>query len=294
VLLVLAACASAPQSGEGLRLYEAGEYDKALVSFSAALKENPEDADAYYRRACCRMHLMDQNGIQEGTAQQALSDLDRAVEIAPDDYRAYYARAMLYAALARYKESAHDLLVCVQSQDKTLKRKSHKRLAEIYDEKFEDMQIQALKHYEAYLQMGGLDAAAIKRHAELKKSELERAGQPDLEKAQLELLQRAKQHSAVGRHADALELVAKILSEPALSKEFLQEARDLYIRERLAVETDRKADALFDTAQGLIKSGKLDSARDLLEELVKKYPATEAARSKAPAALVELLKKPKQ
>jgi tetratricopeptide (TPR) repeat protein len=287
-VLALAACASAPRPDEGLKFYEAGEFDKALECYSASLKDHPENAEAYYRRACCRMHLMDRNGVKEEPARQAIEDLDRAVELAPDDYRAYYARAMAYAALARFKEAAHDLLVCVQSQDKSIKRKAHLRLGQIFDEKFEDMEPQALKHFEAYLQMGGTES---RRYEELKKAELERSGAADVEQVQLKALEQAKMLAKAGRHADSLDILARILTQPVMAKEPLQEARELYMQERLAVEAERKAEALFETASGMIQDGKLDVARGVLEELVKKYPTTEAARSKAPAALLELLKK---
>jgi hypothetical protein len=41
----------------------------------------------------------------------------------------------------------------------------------------------------------------------------------------------------------------------------------------------------------MVAEGKLEHAASVLEELVRKYPASAAARSKAPLLLIELLKR---
>jgi tetratricopeptide (TPR) repeat protein len=281
LIALLAACAPAPKE-DAARLYEAGEYERALLAYGEAIGRNPQDALARYRRACCRLRLIERDGPREEDIRAALEDLDRAIEASPDDYPAYYARAMAYAVMARYKEAAQDLLVCVQSQDKNLKRKAHVRLGEIYDEKFEEMQVPALRHYQAAAQLGDTSVAA--RLKELDQAERETAA--DVESAQLKDLDRAKRASSPQEAAD---LLAAILHEPRLGREPLQEARDLYVRVRLEVETERRADALLETAVGLAKSGKREGAKDLFEEIIRKYPETPAAR-KAAAALLELLK----
>ncbi len=293
--LLLISCANAaPSRDEGIQRYDAGEYEKAIESFDQTIRRNPEDAEALYKRACCRMKLMERDGVKVEPARLALDDLDRAIELAPDEYRVYFARAMAYAAQSRFKEAAHDLLVCVQSQDKRVKQKAHLRLAQIYDEKFEEMQGAALRHYEAYIQMGGQETPVVLRHEELKKSELERAGRPDAEAAQVKMLESARHFSASGKHQEALDLLARILQEPLLAKDPLQQAKDLYIKERLAVEIERKADALFEAAAGMIHDGKFDAAQGCLQELLKKYPDTQAAKIRAPGALLEILNKDKK
>jgi outer membrane protein assembly factor BamD (BamD/ComL family) len=104
-------------------------------------------------------------------------------------------------------------------------------------------------------------------------------------------VEQAKSLSKSGKHFEAEALLAQILAAPALGKDALQEARELYVKERLAVEAERKASALFDTALDLVKDGKFDAARTILKEIIKKFPETEAARTKSPPLLVELLKK---
>lgn len=285
IALALFACAATTGHREaGVRLYEASEYEKAIIHFSKAIEANPEDSEAHYRRACSRLHLIERDSVApEETIREILRDLDRAIELSPDDYRVYYARAMTYAGMARYKEAVSDLLVCLQSKDRNLRPKAHRRIAQIYDEKFEDMQNAALRHYEAYLQMGGGDPDAISRVSELKGAELERGKRSQESPAQV--LQVAQSLAADGKHQEALELAARLLSDSTLPKDALHEARELFVRERLAVDVERKADALFDTATTLIKDKKHEAAQAILEELLKKFPSSEAARTKAPALL---------
>jgi tetratricopeptide (TPR) repeat protein len=215
--------------------------------------------------------------------------LDRAIEISPDDYRVYYARAMAYAGLARYKEAVSDLLVCLQSKDRHLRPKAHRRIAQIYDEKFEDMGAAALRHYEAYLQLGGNDSRAVTRVTELKGAELERRTHSTENSAQV--LQVARQLAADGKHQEALDLAARLLSDPSLPKDTLHEVRELFVRERLAADIERKAETLLDTSTGLMKDGKHDAARAVLEELIKKFPLSDAAQTKAPALLRTILQR---
>jgi tetratricopeptide (TPR) repeat protein len=268
----------------GIQLYEAFEYEKAILHLTKAIEANPEDAEAHYRRACSRLHLIERDSVApEETIRQVLQDLDRAIEISPDDYRVYYARAMTYAGMARYKESVSDLLVCIQSKDRNLRPKAHRRIGQIYDEKFEEMQAAALRHYEAYLQMGGNDPQVVTRVTDLKRAELERGTRSEEGPAQL--LQVAHQLAAEGKHQEAFDLAARLLGDPYLPKDTLHEARELFVRERMEVEAERKAETLLETASGLIRDGKRDAARAVLEELTKKYPSTEAARTKAPALM---------
>jgi thioredoxin-like negative regulator of GroEL len=223
--------------------------------------------------------------VTESLVEGALDDLERALEAAPDDYRAFYARAMVYATAARYKEAAQDLLVCVQAPDKAIKRKAHRRLAQIYDEKFEDLQSEALRHYETYLQMGGDDPECRRRSQDLKTAELERGAAEDPDRAQLAALESARQCALIGRHEEAVELLSRILSRSALPEEHLRAAKELYIRERLALESERKASSLYEAALDMLKDDKVGQAKSVLEELVRKYPGSEASR----AATIKLL-----
>jgi tetratricopeptide (TPR) repeat protein len=220
-----------------------------------------------------------------------LGDLDRAIELAPDDYWYYYSRAMALAVMARYREAAQDLLVCVQSKDRVLNAKAHRRLAQIYDQKFEDMQGPALRHYELYLQMGGDDRESVHRCSELKKLELERPDETSKEEAQLRDLEHARDLTDKGEYAHAVELLTKIISAPALADEKLKAARELYVRARVALEGEQKANALYETASSMVREGKIGPARAILEEIMNKHPTSEAARTKAPTLLLKLEKR---
>jgi tetratricopeptide (TPR) repeat protein len=240
-----------------------------------------------YQSACDKIDRIRQGEWNERVVQETLADLDQAIETAPDDYRAYYARAMVYASAARYKEAAQDLLVCVQAQDKSIKRKAHRRLAQIYDEKFEDLKPESLRHYELYLQMGADDPESRRRAQELKKAELERGDLDDPDQAHLKILESARLAAASGRHEESVELLSQILSRSSLSEEQLRAVKDLYIKERLALETERKAGALFEAALDMIKDGKVEQARGVLEDLVRRYADTPAAKQ-AMRKLLEL------
>ncbi len=227
LILLMASCAGAQSRSEALRLYEAGEFDRSVHHWTLAIHDRQDDAEAYYFRACARLHLIERGGAAtEEALKQVFKDLDRAIELSPDDYRAYYARGMAHACLARYKEAVRDLLICVQARDRDLKPKAHRRIGQIYDEKFEHMEEAALRHYESYLQMGGDDPVVARRVEELKK--------------------------------------------PA--------------------RPEGKAEAMFEMAEELYRSGKVEAAKAVLEELLKKHPESSAARERAPQLLMEMMR----
>lgn len=289
-ILFLAACAAAPGAREqGIRLYDASEYEKSILHFSRAIDENPEDAEAYYRRACARLHLLEREAVlSEETVRRIIKDLDRAIEISPDDYRIYYARAMTNAGMARYKEAVSDLLVCIQSQDRALRPKAHRRIAQIYDEKFEDMQEPALRHYEAYLQLGGSDPATLRRVAELKAAHVER-GRPRVEDP-ARLIDLAHRLAMDGKHEESADLLGQLLADRKLPVQTQSEARELFLRQQRALEGERKAETLLETARGMLREGKDDGARFVLDELIQQYPGTRAAQT-ARDLLAEYFKK---
>jgi tetratricopeptide (TPR) repeat protein len=285
--LATAACATwSTQHFElGKERYEKRDYPQAIEQFTLELKRDPHNADAHHLRGMCRLLMIESDGfVTDARIRSALADLDRAIELSPDSYSYYYTRAMAHAVMARYRDAVSDLLVCIQSKDRELAPKAHRRLAQIYDDKFEGMQDLALRHYEVYLQMGGDDSTAARRCAALKKTEDERSDVGGGHEA----LVKARRLADSSEHGLAVELLAKLLSESGLPEDVQREARELYVKERLALEIDRKAQTLFDTATEMLQAGKRAGAVDLLDELVRKYPDTSVARTKAVPLLKEL------
>lgn len=70
---------------EGERLYLAGNYKKALVSYDLALEVGPENLSGYVARSKCHLSL--------GDTQAALKDAETTLEDDPNYYRGIYAKA---------------------------------------------------------------------------------------------------------------------------------------------------------------------------------------------------------
>jgi tetratricopeptide (TPR) repeat protein len=72
-------------------------------------------------------------------------------------------------------------------------------------------------------------------------------------------------------------------------KEALQK-EDPLVRED---DRERKAAAMFDVAEELLREGKIDTGAAMIEEMMRRFPDTEASRTRAPAVLVDLIKRGK-
>ncbi len=84
----------------GLALWELGNHDEAIESFTKAIELDPKDALAYTNRGAAYGIL--------GNYRQAIEDYDRAIELDPKDARAYYNRGIAYGGLGNYKQAIRD------------------------------------------------------------------------------------------------------------------------------------------------------------------------------------------
>jgi tetratricopeptide (TPR) repeat protein len=111
-----------------------GRLDLAVQDFSKVIQLRPQDAEAYVERAAVRLNQNDYPGaiadcgealkrdskialaysmrgqamVHMGSAEQALEDLSRAVELAPEPAN-YFQRAATYQALGQHKLALADL-----------------------------------------------------------------------------------------------------------------------------------------------------------------------------------------
>ncbi len=180
IVLVATVCGCAEhglREGEGwfargLEAYRRGAWNEAFGMFTRSIDEYPQHAPSYYYRGLCRLkRLKEKEGTFLEETEAAHADLSEAIAWSGDPSRAYFARAMASAVVGRYKESVQDLLVCTgAASPPDVRRKAHLMLATIYDEKFEDAEGEAIRHYESYVGLGGADPQAAARLAELRRS----------------------------------------------------------------------------------------------------------------------------
>jgi tetratricopeptide (TPR) repeat protein len=92
------------------------DYKESVKLFSAHLKTNPNDAQAYFGRAnaykyardTARDYLEDLNSYE-----QAIKDYDAAIALNPKFAAAYYHRALTYERLGRYEKAIDDYIKAI-------------------------------------------------------------------------------------------------------------------------------------------------------------------------------------
>ncbi len=85
---------------------ESGEYDSAALYYQKVLTENPEHFEAINGYATTL--------IQQNRSEDALKQLDRALEINPDFAYARYNKALVYYNQQKYKQSLQQSLDLIQ------------------------------------------------------------------------------------------------------------------------------------------------------------------------------------
>ena len=78
-----------------------GEYDKAILCFTKALRARRKSPEAY----CNRGTAYSENGEHD----KATADLNKAIELNPEFADAYYNRAVVYYQKKQYDESWQDV-----------------------------------------------------------------------------------------------------------------------------------------------------------------------------------------
>ena len=245
LLLLPVACASTESSArEALAALESGresvrqnELPEAVDYFTAALRSNPDLAEAYYERGVVNIRLRllkDVEGESRTYEERAFSDSSNAVKKNPAHADAYFNRAMLRASRAQFKPAAEDLLNAIRY--KAADPEPHFALGQIYEAKFDDRAVSAMEHYEKYVELGGTDVATrdkVKAWKLLKLQMVPPAGGPsgkapgpeDETKAR-ELHEEFKRLFAAGKKAEALAALEKLVTQYGRTKYAQEHARE--------------------------------------------------------------------
>jgi len=236
--LLLASCAAAaraPQEDQKALLLEgdaamtAGRPQEALDSFTHAIERFPDAAEPYYRRGSLRIRIVALGGMADevGELGRAVEDFGAALQHYPLHFEASYNRGLALAALSRYREAAQDLGQAAQATDVSLRRDAHAKLAELLEEKFVDMEAQALRHYDSYIELGGRDSEVLARSTSLRDKVRGASANPEDEAAAKALLEEARVLLAEGRKDLAAELLARVARRYAKTRIASQEAAPL-------------------------------------------------------------------
>lgn len=141
---------------EGLDEQDQGKHEDAVESFTDAIGYNPNYADAYAARAWSWLQMVDMEKPPYPTrmlVDKAFSDYTAAVSANPTHADSYFNRAMIFASRARYQDAIADLLVCSRYRPKD--PELHLLMGQLYENKFENQGVLAMKHYEEYVKLGG-------------------------------------------------------------------------------------------------------------------------------------------
>jgi len=302
------ACASASRSksvdearpffDQGMQAVERGELDVGIGKFSQAIDAYPDYADAYFRRGSARLRrVMTQDVAAQGSElERAEADFTEALRIAPVFYEAFYNRGLARAALAKYRAAAEDFQNALLSSDAALKRDAHAKLARILDEKFENMQPQAVGHYEKCLEMGGGNAELRARLAALKAGRLlgvEADKRAELESHAQALFIQAVKEAEAGDRKKALETIERAIATGALPADKREFAAASFAQWKLQEDAEDAAGVLLREAESLIREGNRALATEILSRAAARYPATRTVRERVAPLLQELRGKPK-
>ncbi len=251
LLVLLAACASRPADQvraerarelrtRGDSAFAARDWKGALALYDDAAEANPQAAETFWKRGNVRVELYHDPG-EEGRTREHLEratwDYTRAVQLNPAYYEAYFNRAMLAMKFAKFREAVGDLLQCCQLRPK--ESEPHLLVAKVYEEKFEDRQVQALDHYEKYVELGGSDDEVrekVRKWRELKKSLAPvptpaAAPRPtaDDEKAAADLHAKALEQVKAGKKAEAAASLRELLEKHGKTKYVKEREKQLQV-----------------------------------------------------------------
>lgn len=240
-ILLLAACSSTPvaqvQAEKARELRDLGDqaagrkdWKSAAEFYGQALEANPQASETYVKRGNAYVELYRAPGDSPGPSREwlerAASDYGRAVQLNPASFEGFFNRALIACKFARFKDAVADLLQCAQLRPKD--PEPHLIIGQLYEEKFEDRGIQALEHFDKYVELGGADERVVEKvrqWRDLKKA-LGGAKPPaetkppsaEDEKAAEELHTRALEHVRAGRKAEAGRDLEELLTKYAATR----------------------------------------------------------------------------
>ena len=94
---------------QGCTHLEAGEWERAVEVFTAALRANPQDAEAYQQRARAYLEL--------GKVNDALQDAEAAVRYEPEDAECYLVRGAALVKTRQFDPAIADLTRYLKEED---------------------------------------------------------------------------------------------------------------------------------------------------------------------------------
>ncbi len=94
----------------GLACQEKGDYDKAIVEFTEAIRLDPKDADAYHNRGLAYG--------KKGEHDNAIADFNEAIHLDPKDAGAYYNRGVSYQEKGDRDEAIADFTEAIRLDPK--------------------------------------------------------------------------------------------------------------------------------------------------------------------------------
>jgi tetratricopeptide (TPR) repeat protein len=209
---------------QGQRAAEKGDYAEAASLYTQAIAEHPKFSQAYHDRGYCNVQLRldpETEGNSKVYLEQAFKDFDTSIRINPAYGNAFFNRAMLLASVGRHKEAAEDLLNVVRLNNRD--KQAHLKLGELYENKFENAVALAMKHYDAYVALGGSDLKVREKvRAWRELTDAVAGGAPaeepqspvrDVEEEAKALHARAMQFLKDGRREEGLNGIEKLLAE---------------------------------------------------------------------------------
>jgi tetratricopeptide (TPR) repeat protein len=146
---------------DGKESVRSGWTLEGIDHFTAAVKANPDLAEAWFWRGKCEIQMrLDPKweGDLRLMEQHALDDFSMAIRKNPAYGDAYYNRAMVLSSRAQFKLAVDDLLNAVRYKPQD--PEPHLWLGELYEKKFEDRAPMAMDHYEKYADLGGTEPTA--------------------------------------------------------------------------------------------------------------------------------------
>lgn len=131
ILAIQCGCRSSLYNADGVKQFQAGQYQNALNNFQQAVAANPNNSDAYYNLAAT-LHDWGRQSRNEDLLEQSESLYHRCLDISPDHIDCYRALSVLLVDTNR-KESAFTLLERWAERSPTLPEPQIE-LARLYEE----------------------------------------------------------------------------------------------------------------------------------------------------------------
>jgi len=91
---------------EGLKYYETGEFDKAILSLSTAIDLEPENTAAYLLRGKSYRSIYEY--------EKAFQDTDKVLELDPNHYDAHVLRGLLLFDSKRYEDAIREYTTALE------------------------------------------------------------------------------------------------------------------------------------------------------------------------------------